>query len=89
MANKKFIFNWQLYLGIVLVVTGGLFLADLFLPIRIMRFFWPLLIVLFGLTFIVGMLVAGRPGSGLAIFATEQACEGPCMAAAAFFTWRP
>ena len=67
MANKKFIFNWQLYLGIVLVVTGGLFLADLFLPIRIMRFFWPLLIVLFGLTFIVGMLVAGRPGSGLAI----------------------
>ncbi len=67
MANKKFVFNWQLYLGIVLVVTGGLFLADLFLPIRIMRFFWPLLIVLFGLTFIVGMLVAGRPGSGLAI----------------------
>ncbi len=67
MAQEKFKFNWQLYLGIVLVVTGGLFLADLFLPIRIMRFFWPLLIVLFGLTFIVGMLVAGRPGSGLAI----------------------
>jgi hypothetical protein len=67
MTKKNFKFNWQLYLGIVLVVTGGVFLADLFLPIRIMRFFWPLLIVLFGLTFIVGMLVAGRPGSGLAI----------------------
>jgi hypothetical protein len=67
MTGEKFKFNWQLYLGVVLVVTGALFLADLFLPIRIMRFFWPLLIVLLGLTFLVGMLVAGRSGSGLAI----------------------
>ena len=67
MSKNKSIFNWQLYLGIVLVVTGGLFLADQLLDIRIMGFFWPLLVALFGLTFFIGMLFAGRRGSGLAI----------------------
>jgi hypothetical protein len=68
MTNKnKSVFNWQFYLGLVMLVTGGLFLADQFLTIRIMDFFWPLLIVLFGLTFFVGMLTAGRRGAGLAV----------------------
>jgi len=68
MTNKnKSVFNWQFYLGLVMLVTGGLFLADQLLPIRIMDFYWPLLIVFFGLTFFVGMLTAGRRGAGLAI----------------------
>jgi hypothetical protein len=67
MAKGKRIFNWQVFLGVVLVVTGGLFLVDQLLGIQIMSYFWPLLIVLFGLTFFVGMMVAGRKGSGLAI----------------------
>ena len=67
MNNKQSVFNWQLFLGLVLVLAGGVFLADLFLPFNLMRLFWPLLIALFGLTFIVGMLFAGRSGSGLAI----------------------
>ena len=67
MKNNKTVFNWQLFLGLVLVLTGGVFMADLFLPFNLMRFFWPVLIILFGLTFIVGMLFTGRNGSGLAI----------------------
>ncbi len=67
MANKKAIITWQIYLGLVLVVTGGLFLADQLLALNLLRFFWPLLIILFGLTFFVGMLVAGRRASGLAV----------------------
>jgi hypothetical protein len=67
MVKNKHIFNWQAFLGVVLVVTGGLFLVDQLLDIQIMAYFWPLLIVFFGLSFFVGMLVAGRKGSGLAI----------------------
>lgn len=68
MVNKnRNIVNWQFYLGFVMLVTGGLFLVDQFLPIRIMDVFWPLLIVFLGLTFFVGMLTAGRQGAGLAI----------------------
>jgi len=67
MSKNKSIFNWQLYLGIVLVVTGGLFLADQLLDIQIMGFFWPLLVALFGLTFFIGMVFAGKRGAGLAI----------------------
>ena len=67
MARGKHIFNWQAFLGVGLVLTGGLFLAEQLLGIRIMAYFWPLLIVLFGLTFFVGMLVAGKKGAGLAI----------------------
>lgn len=67
MDRKQSVFNWQLFLGLVLVLTGGVFLADLFLPFNLMGLFWPVLIILFGLTFIVGMLFAGRSGSGLAI----------------------
>ena len=77
MANEnKTVFNWQLYLGIVLVVTGGLFLADQLLPIRIMSYFWPLLIVLFGLTFFVALLFAGKHGAGLAIPGTVITTTG-------------
>lgn len=67
MAEKRYVFHWQVYLGIVLILTGGLFLADLFLPMPVMKIYWPLLVVLFGLTFIVGMLSAKRRGAGLAI----------------------
>jgi hypothetical protein len=66
-VNRKHIFNWQMFLGVVLVVTGGLFLVDQLLGIQIMAYFWPLLVVLFGLTFFVSMLVGGRKGAGLAI----------------------
>jgi hypothetical protein len=67
MAKHKSFFNWQIYLGFVLVVTGGLFLADQLLSVVIMAYFWPLIIVLFGITFFVGMLAARRKGAGLAI----------------------
>lgn len=67
MEKKKSVFNWQLFLGLVLVLAGGVFLADLFLPFSLMRLFWPVLIILFGLTFFIGMLFAGKNGSGLAI----------------------
>jgi hypothetical protein len=67
MVKSKHIFNWQMFLGVLLVLTGGLFLVDQLLGIQIMAYFWPLLVVLFGLTFFVSMLVAGRKGAGLAI----------------------
>ena len=67
MDGNRSVFNWQLWLGFVLVVTGGLFLVDQLLGTEIMNNFWPLLIVLFGLTFFVGMLFAGKRGAGLAI----------------------
>jgi len=67
MENKRAVFNWQLFLGFVLIVTGGLFLADQILDLNLMRFFWPLLVVLFGITFFIGMVLAGKRGSGLAI----------------------
>ena len=67
MSKNKTTFNWQLYVGIVLIVTGAMFLADQLLGFQIMRFFWPLLVVLFGLTFFIGMISSGRRGAGLAI----------------------
>ena len=67
MKKHSRIFNWQLYLGLVLVLTGGLFLADQILGTGFMIVYWPLLILLFGITFFVGMLVAGKRGAGLAI----------------------
>ena len=67
MTNKKRVFNWQIYLGAILIITGGLFLADQFLPISLMASFWPLLIALFGFSFFIAMLAAGKRGSGLAI----------------------
>ncbi|MEA3326118.1 MAG: DUF5668 domain-containing protein, partial [Chloroflexota bacterium] len=67
MAKKRTIFNWQFYFGFVLIVTGGLFLADQLLDVEIMPYFWPLLIILLGVTFFVGMVAAGKRGSGLAI----------------------
>ena len=67
MAKKQTIFNWQFYFGFVLIITGGLFLADQLLEVEIMPFFWPLLIVILGVTFFIGMVAAGKRGSGLAI----------------------
>jgi len=67
MARKRIIFNWQFYFGVVLIVTGGLFLADQLLEVDIMTYFWPLLIVLLGVTFFIGMVVAGKRGAGLAV----------------------
>lgn len=67
MEKKKSALNWQWVLGFMLVVTGGLFLADQFLEVEIMRQFWPLLIAFFGLMFLVAMLVAGKKAAWLAI----------------------
>jgi hypothetical protein len=67
MSKKKAVFQWQVYFGIVLILTGALFLADLFLPVSLMRDYWPGVVVLFGLTFIIGMLAAGKRRAGLAI----------------------
>jgi len=78
MAKHKSFFNWQIYLGFVLVVTGGLFLADQLLSVVIMAYFWPLIIVLFGVTFFGGMLAARRKGAGLAIPGTVSRSSGCC-----------
>lgn len=59
--------HWQLYLGVILVVVGGLFLVDQLTGLRLMRTYWPLLIVGLGLVFWVGMLVSHKKASGLAI----------------------
>ena len=67
MTEQKSVFNWQFFVGFVLVVAGGLFLADQFLEFEIMRNFWPLLVVLLGLTFFIGMLTARQRGAWLAI----------------------
>ena len=68
MTEHKTTFNWQLYVGFILIAAGGLFLADQLLPdLDLMEKFWPLLIVLFGITLFLGMLVARRRAAGLAI----------------------
>jgi hypothetical protein len=68
MSEHKKVFNWQLYVGFILIAAGGLFLADQLLPdLNLMEKFWPLLIVLFGVTLFLGMLVARRRAAGLAI----------------------
>ena len=65
MEKKKI--NWQVYVGVVLVLSGALLLADLISPVDLMRNFWPLLVILFGVSFFVGMVVSGKRGAGLAI----------------------
>ena len=67
MAKKSRILNWQFYLGVILVVAGGLFLVDQLTGLHLMRTYWPLLIVFLGLAFFVAMLVSRQTGSGLAI----------------------
>ncbi len=76
MAGRKSVFNWQVIIGFVLVVTGGLFLVDQFLEVELMRNFWPLLVVLLGLTFFVGMILARKNGAWLAIPGTVIAAIG-------------
>jgi len=67
LTNKSHI-NWQLFLGMLLIITGGAFLADLFLPgIKIMAFGWPFIVVILGVIFLVSMVLSGRKGAGLAI----------------------
>lgn len=67
MSEKRNSFHWQIYFGIMLILMGGLFVADLFLDTPILEQYWPLLVVLFGLTFIAEMLTSKRHGAGLAI----------------------
>jgi len=68
MSNNKSLISWQLFLGLLFVLTGGAFLADLLLPgVRIMAYGWPLIVILLGVIFLIGMLMAGRKGAGLAI----------------------
>jgi hypothetical protein len=76
MSEKRVGFHWQVYLGIALILTGALFLADLFLPFPLLKDYWPLLVVLFGLAFIVGMLTAGKRKAGLAIPGTIITATG-------------
>ena len=68
MLKKKANVNWQVFLGILLILTGGVFLTDLFLPgIKIMAYGWPIIVMLVGLVFFISMVLAGRRGAGLAI----------------------
>jgi len=67
MAGRKSVFNWQLLIGFILVVTGGLYLADQFLDLELMRNYWPFLVVFLGLTFFIWMILAGKSGAGYAI----------------------
>lgn len=68
MSKNKSLINWQLFLGLLLVLTGGAFLADSLLPgVKIMAYGWPIIVVLLGVIFFVGLLIAGRKGAGLAI----------------------
>ncbi|MDT8382285.1 MAG: head GIN domain-containing protein [Brevefilum sp.] len=67
MAGRKSIFNWQLLMGFILVVTGGLYLVDQFLDLELMRNYWPFLVVFLGLTFFIWMILAGKRGAGYAI----------------------
>jgi len=67
MAGRKSIFNWQLLMGFILVVTGGLYLVDQFLDLELMRNYWPFLVVFLGLTCFIWMILAGKRGAGYAI----------------------
>jgi hypothetical protein len=67
MAGRKSIFNWQLLIGFILVVTGALYLVDQFLDIDLMQNYWPFLVVFLGLTFFIWMILAGKRGAGYAI----------------------
>jgi hypothetical protein len=67
MAGRTSIFNWQLLMGFILAVTGGLYLVDQFLDLELMRNYWPFLVVFLGLTFFIWMILAGKRGAGYAI----------------------
>ncbi len=66
MVGKKH-FNWQIYFGLLLLLSGGLFLADQLVDFPLLNYFWPVLVIILGVTFFIGMLTAGQQGSGLAI----------------------
>lgn len=67
MTDQKSVFNWQFFFGFILVLTGGLLLADRILEIQILRDYWPLLIVFVGIIFFAGMIMAKKRGAWLAI----------------------
>jgi hypothetical protein len=53
--------------GIILMGLGGLFLFAQLLGGTFWSYFWPYLIIIAGLTFLAGMVYAGRGAGGLAI----------------------
>ena len=67
MSKTKTTINWQAYLGLILVVAGSLFLVDQWLQLNWIPRYWPLLIVLWGLSFLVGLIAGGKRSAGLAI----------------------
>jgi hypothetical protein len=68
MSKRKSLINWQLFLGMLLILIGVVFLIDLLLPnYKIMGFGWPIIVILLGLIFFIGMLIAREKGVGLAI----------------------
>jgi len=68
MSKRKSLINWQLFLGMLLILIGVVFLIDLLLPnYKIMGFGWPIIVISVGLFFIIGMLIAREKSVGLAI----------------------
>jgi peptidoglycan/LPS O-acetylase OafA/YrhL len=57
----------QFCIGIVLLLTGSLFLADHWFQLKIITKYWPMLIVVMGLLFLITMIITGKKGAGLAI----------------------
>jgi hypothetical protein len=54
--------------GLILIVIGGLFLAERQLGFQVGRFGWPLFVIVPGIVLLAGSLAAGpREGTGLAI----------------------
>jgi hypothetical protein len=68
MLKHKSLINWQLFLGMLLILIGVVFLIDLLIPnLNLMGFGWPLIVILLGLIFFIGMLIDREKGVGLAI----------------------
>jgi len=65
MPGKRNVIN--LYLGILLLALGVVFLLGQFLGGGFWSYFWPFFIILTGAAFFVGMLAGGQRVSGLAI----------------------
>ena len=65
MPGKRNLFN--LYLGILLLAWGVIFLAGQFIGSGFWSLFWPFIIILTGAAFFVGMRAGGPRLSGLAI----------------------
>ncbi len=59
--------RWGIWAGVALIGLGMFFLLDQFLPVAIMGFLWPLIILAGGAAFFFGMFAGGRALGALAI----------------------